>query len=66
MHTELRRLEQDLSQISSNNISASHNETCVLDTGSANLDFKFKLDFDRSVSLREFLTQSDLITLVNY
>jgi len=69
--TALRRLEQDISQIShSNNISASRSEThalrnssasrsetCVLNIDSTNLDFKFKPNnFDGSVLLHEFLT----------
>jgi len=77
---ELRRLEQDISQLSRNNNisvtqgeshafginSAARNEACVTGNDSVCAGFKFKPDiFDGSVPLREYLTQFDLIAQIN-
>jgi len=77
---ELRRLEQDITQLSHiNNISvtrgethafendsAARNEACVSGNDSVRAGFKFKPDtFDGSVPLREYLTQFDLIARIN-
>jgi len=78
--TELRRLEQNIFQLSrTNNISAARGETQIVgnnvavrgETSVTGIDsvcagFKFKPDtFDGSVPLREYLTQFDLIAQIN-